>query len=107
MFGVNHGAFWRDYLDRFHQAGAGRNVTTDETAKDIRNSRDGYCFDRVHRAGNLWGAAGEINPRVLALYSNAHANGNRLVSDAVVIQKVFSFIDTVGNRADCVTHYPF
>src|SRR5947209_8552505 len=98
MRGVDDRAFRSDYFDRFHQTGAGRNVAADQTAENVRDGRGGNRFDGVDRAGNLRSGASEINERTIAFDSDAHANGNLVSADSIIVERVFGFVAAVRNR---------
>ncbi len=106
MRSVDNRALRGDYFDRFHQTGAGRNVPADQTAENIRHGRSGNCFHGVDRAGNLRRRASEINARAIAFDRHAHANGNLVRADAIIVERVNGFVTAIRNRKNCVTHHP-
>src|SRR5437016_9511281 len=99
MNGVDDCASGRDDFDWIHQTGAGRHIAPDQTAKYIRHRGNGYSFDGVYGADDLGSAAGEINARSLAFDCDKDANRNLRIADAVIVERVFSFITAIGNRS--------
>src|SRR5205823_5355796 len=98
MNGVNDRARGRDDFDWPHQTSTGRYIAPDQTTKYIRYCGNGNSFDSVYCAGDLGSAAGEINARALAFDCDRDANRNFGIADAVIVERVFSFITAIRNR---------
>ena len=80
-----------------HAACVGRNQETDESPEDIEDNRCRNRVDRIDAALHLWIGPGKIDHRLIAfdLYPDTDCDG--LVRDAVVVEKIFRFVRSIGN----------
>src|SRR5258707_14334154 len=106
MKGVDDRSLWRNHFDWLHQAGARGHVISKQTTKDVRHCGHSDCFHRVDWTSDLRRTAAEINSRSRTSDANSHLNWNRCVRHAVVVERVDSFVVTVGYRCDRMTHEP-
>src|SRR4029077_3019522 len=60
-FRIDHGSQWSDDTDGVDQTGGGGHVFAKQGAEDVEAGRVGDRLDRVDRALDLWGAAGEAD----------------------------------------------
>src|SRR5262249_11167096 len=104
--GVDDRARRRDDADGFDDARARRDVARDQTAEDVVDGRNRYRLDRVDRPADLRRTAREINFRLLP--DNLYSDGDwrRVIRFAVVVQKIFRLIDSIGNRGERAPHQP-
>src|SRR6202521_3127506 len=113
---VDHGSRWSDDTDGAHQAGGGGHVFAEQAAEDVEAGRVGDRLDRVDRARDLRGAAGEVDgdmgsvllpsrrgrrrgkPRLYGGFVggggdlDGHGYAHGFVFDAIVIEKVLGLV---------------
>src|SRR5712691_3696261 len=106
MNSVHNSSFRRNYFDWLHQPGARGHVVSEQTAKDVRHRGDGDCFHCVDWTNDLRRAAAEINQCSRTIDVNSYLNWNWCVRYAVIVERVNSFVVTVGYRRNRMTHEP-
>src|SRR6266851_2182820 len=104
MNGVHNGSSGRNHLDWLHQPGTCGHVVSEQTTKDVGHGGDCDCLYCVDWTSDLRCTAVEINSRSRTGDANSHLNWNRCVRHAVVVERVNSFVVTVGYRRNRMTH---